>query len=245
MVVHNLKNTFVAAFFDILGFKSLLLNNEHDTITSLFTKLNNNANAITYELIDKSLSNPQDPFSKDFFNLGILSLSDSIVIWTHDNKPINLFNLLVYSNVLLSLTISEGFPLRGAISCGDISILNHDETKYKSTNLFGNGIVKAYNLEKIQDWSGCIIDSEVIKKVSLQELFNQSVIDKLYIEYEVPLSQGRIEKVNVLNWPMYLTKITHQDVINSFSMHNKETSDWAVRRKIRNTVDFFSYCRGA
>ena len=143
-----------------------------------------------------------------------------------------------------------GIPLRGAIDIGDlVELLIDNGSMNKASILLGKGLTRAYKLENLQQWSGCLISAGAIEhfrnldipekdRLTLENLVNT----KTLLQYRVPLKGGKIQEYYVLNWPFYFeTKPTEDEIRNYFKMHNKVIDTWDVENKIKNTINFINY----
>jgi hypothetical protein len=224
------------AFLDVLGFSDLLNNNKPEDIEVIYT------NTITEALSDVFIETKKiehDPLFKALLDATInySVVSDSIIIWTVDDSFDSLMGLSFIVKFLLGSTLIRGIPLRGAICSGPLVVVKNKN----SMNIVGSALTNAYNLEKKQQWSGCVIDSNLISKYSSDSwdmLFNENVI----VKYQVPYNSGEIKDEYTINWPSSFSDTSKIDelifVEYLFSLHNKSINDWGARQKIRNTFDF-------
>ena len=182
-------------------------------------------------------------------------ISDSIILWTNDITMKSFIDIVVVVRNLLNNSFIFGTPLRGAISLGNLSFLQHDmssETKYVQNSLIGEGLIKSYLMESGQNWAGCIIDNACIE--NYQSQFNRikdkkdiADIDyleqkKILLKYNVPYKVGEIKEYYVINWNK--DKIINEQLIkSSFEQHNKNVNNWDVETKIKNTLEFYKFTK--
>jgi hypothetical protein len=251
------------AFLDILGFKDLIQNNELDYVTELYEKIEP---SILYSMAVASMGKRLDMqregkedilriFGIEETSLDSLVISDSIIIWTEDDHPNSLFELISIVKHHLYLSMTFGVPLRGAITVGELSIKTgqHKETHRLNsyTTILGKPLTNAFVLENKLNSSGCIIDDKCIetfnqyyeseekgkKPISIGFLEEINFIKK----YLAPMKNGEVKEQYMVNWTHYLgPRLTEQIIRDSFSMHNKNCNDWSVEEKIRNTVQFLN-----
>jgi len=250
----NRHETFVV-FLDILGFRQIMKNNNEDELIP-FIQLMSSILSDTKESLVKSLLN-DDQFNEgdvEFIfqqlNVQSISLSDSIVLWTPNASPDDCVQLMIVANAILLKAFNQGFPLRGTMTFGELYFADDS----KNSNVFGSAIVKAYEMEKVQEWSGVIIDPICIdhyrKYVARNIDFQKEDIESYYFtEYEVPKKSGKIQKEYVLNWPQNINlRVNHDDYIlfisDSFARHGKTVDNWSVRSKINNTINFYKHSMG-
>lgn len=81
-----------------------------------------------------------------------LIFSDSILFYTGSTNTRSLGSIIASSALLLSRLTLLGFPLRGAITKGELAV------SADSRLFFGKGLVRAYELEQGQRWIGAVLD---------------------------------------------------------------------------------------
>ena len=244
------------AFLDILGFKDLIENNELSYLKELYERIEL---GVMYSMavsnIEHRLERKNDyklpPIEKTHLNS--LVISDSIVIWTDDASPRSFVEIISTVAAYLNHSMSEGLPLRGAISMGEIAIKagTHSETnKLNSyTTVLGKALTKAYLLENKVNCAGCIIDDLCIsyyqghyemaqepKPVSIKMLEKLNLLKK----YAIPLKAGDVTEHYTINWTQFMgnRRLNESEVRDAFSKHNKTCNKWEVEEKIVNTLNF-------
>ena len=249
------------AFLDVLGFKDLVKNNPHEKLATIYERLFSSAvtvglskgNRIFFEKDGKSFWEPK--FSD--ITVNSLIVSDSIIVWTDDVSPESFLQIIVSIKTLMRQAFFIGFPLRGAIVKGDLSVF---KSSYKTSNdnslntLVGLGLVNAYRIEEEQDWSGCILDDSCvlmeggdIDNTHLpsipSNMFEYLITNEYITKYKIPFKSGSIKEKYAINW---ITKksgdslLTKTSIRQKFSEYNKNIDDWKVERIIRNTIDCLS-----
>uniref|UniRef100_UPI0025EA6EDA hypothetical protein n=1 Tax=uncultured Thiodictyon sp. TaxID=1846217 RepID=UPI0025EA6EDA len=137
------------AFIDILGFKNALKN--ESKARGIFDALSNIRNRV-----GKYYSDPDRVLFRGILDIELTAFSDSIVISGSETQAIIvLFAALEFSQIL----VEKGFLCRGAIACGDLH--------HKNSILFGNSLVRAYELERSQ-----AVYPRIILDDRTQELLN-------------------------------------------------------------------------
>ena len=148
------------AFLDILGFKALVQKNSHSVLVQLyndvFSAQSEKVAAIHEKFAREKLENIGDNYTDA--GLRIVNISDSILIWTQHGQPSALHELVYAVSNLLAISMVQGLPLRGCITRQPFSVIE----KNAVTSIIGKGLVHAYNMENVQQWSGCIIDKEIV-----------------------------------------------------------------------------------
>lgn len=234
------------AFLDILGFKDLIEKNNHKYVANLYDMLINQT--VTYaQVLNHSLVQALDeviPYKKLTSRTNTLIVSDSIILWSEGYSKLS-FNFFVINICMIaSLFFEFGLPLRGAISIGNLSVRDYNN----SFNVFGKGIIQAHNLEKEQEWSGIVIDKRIIERLSKQK---NNILDTmenqgLLCRYKVPFKEGLSEEY-VVNWSRAWRGITQDNslpierISEKFNCHNKSIDSPSIQMKINNTKNFISF----
>ena len=240
------------AFLDILGFKALVQNNSHPALVELYDK-------IFSAQVDKVAEGHKKYAEKQAGRLGekytdaglqMINISDSILIWTQHGQPSALFELVMAVSSLLGISMIQGLPLRGCITSQVFSVTNRPN----SVSVIGKGLVHAYSMENIQQWSGCMIDEGIINYFrSIEKVFFGREApapierDLLVLPYDIPIKNPKtgehtFKKSYAINWS---EDFIPDDVIaETFNAHNKKDdrpgSD--TPEKIKNTLDFHHHC---
>lgn len=224
-------NTYVA-FLDILGFKDLVERNDHAVLNEIF---NDNIDEVLLEIQTDS----KNLIDGDY-NIQYLSVSDSIIFWSDGDDPHDFLTLCFVVRGILTIFLSLGIPLRGGIARGPLTVKNNKQ----NMNIFGKGLTKAYMIENGQQWSGAVIDPEIINHLNVTYDFTVEKLDSILIYYKVPFSHGKILEFWVINWSYefaYAPDDVHPEELikSSFSKYNKNVDDWSVQNKIDNTLKFY------
>jgi hypothetical protein len=236
------------AYLDILGFKNLVLNNENEYLSNLYTEIIDKI-VLKGITIGKSKYVGDDP---KFAVINSLVVSDSIMLWTNHSNIWGLLEITEATRHILSGAIESGIPLRGIITKGPIIFQKKEEKNNNFDNgritLAGKALVRAYTEEETFDWSGCVISDECV------EIWETGVIkyylddarkNNVYVKYPVPVkfkdSKGNIhieKKVKtVFNWVNDTSKeMTKEDVEAAFSAHKKGTD----QKKLQHTLEFYT-----
>jgi hypothetical protein len=246
-------------FLDILGFKDLVYNNSHDDLVRKFQSvfcLNVEVSLSGGKF--RTVSTKDRDFTVADLNYAKVNstvISDSVIFWTDDDGMQSFINICISIMKLLVSGVFNGFPMRGSISLGDLSVIQSIYGTVKNNSLqsiVGKGLVEAYILESSQNWVGCVIDNKCISKY--QELcetyknvddiatLDYLVKSGILCEYNVPFKLNKREEFFVVNWLNgNKTPPSQETIIKSFSMHNKLVSNSGVQEKINNTIEFLNY----
>ncbi len=249
------SNSYIA-FLDILGFSDLINNNDSNTITNLFKQVfRGTLGKSFFQLYKEELANYK------LEKPSLVIVSDSIILWTKNDTLFDFIMISGFTSMVLRNAIETGIPLRGSIVHGSIAELTLDDIvsdldyfqsniNTKSSILIGKGIVNAYKLENIQNWSGCIIDNACIDHFLTTDIKAHDFLKFMknehihFTDYSVPLKNSERRQYTVLNWTdALMRRLSDQEVKNSFCKHNKKNQDQRVKEKIENTVEFSKIMR--
>jgi hypothetical protein len=179
--------------FDFLGFTEIMSNQD------LFDK------ASTISGISDIVRSCGEDIKKRFEVNGkisdlspeLIQISDTFVVYNISREPSNVKHFLWNAHEMMFHAILSGFPLRGALTTGEILIR-------KDGRLFlGGALQEAFKLEKLQMWSGACIGlslQQYIDRIGLTEaLFPQ------ILTYPIPFRHNAPEKAEdmpqmALNW---------------------------------------------
>jgi hypothetical protein len=242
----NIKDG-VVGYFDILGYKNFLENNEEITkpVMDVVDRFSECTDDIKLFFQNKFQNPPNEvKLIEDVINdLGWQILSDTIIVYPKTKREVpidqaySIWVFCVYCSVLMRHMFKFGFPLRGVISNGDFY--------FKDGAIAGRPIVRAYELVQELDIAACILENNVVNK-----LIEAKILDEvLLIKYPIPSKSKKPENYYTLN---YLSMKTEeypqinlnfrQSILESFCKHNKSISP-SVDSKINNTEYFFQFIK--
>jgi hypothetical protein len=213
-------------FLDIMGFKDMVMRNSHKEIYDLLTKLSKHRN---------SLENAKKlPEQYDSDSLKTVSFSDSIVVFTKDDRP-ECFEIMTLAvSWLFAQSLRDGIPMKGAIAFGEISV------NISSQIFFGQPLIDAYLLEEEVNYYGITVHNTV-ENYFTEYKINENVKEH-YIDFLTPLKSGRINHLN-LNWISSLNlsnekqKIDEkQEALDLMVKQRRKTSGYP-RKYIDNTSE--------
>lgn len=239
-------------FFDILGYRGIIENNQLDYAATLIDKQIATLGDMTRDVLIGRVEGvaPQQYHYLD--SLHSIVVSDSIIIFfpfndADCNDQWKLPWLLIYTFQLLKRAFDAGLPLRGSISYGDY---------YHNKNSFaGLPIVSSYELSESLNFSGCCFTDEALK-IILKTVENSKINPQafqtyhtLLFSYLAPLKDHDKKKI-LLNWfeplpffngPQPIADI-RQYVIQHFHAHGKNVSKRDVE-KLENTERIIRYSK--
>ncbi len=241
------------AFIDILGFKGLVENNAHEDLGWLYERIVNLTVELYSDYYESESKEKEKKYSQAYkhVELELVNISDSILLWTKNSKPESLYQIVRAVRLLMTIGITIGIPLRGAIVKGDIEVMK----KRGNISIIGRGLVDAYGMEGSQLWSGCVIEESIF---TFLNSFNDVVLKRgpkiplikdeyLVKRYPVPLKDGSSKDYYIINWAKD-SNFTEEEITASFEKHNKRLNESekikkSIEIKIQNTLEYFRLCK--
>ncbi len=245
--------TFIA-FFDVLGFKEFIYNNELDEAKRLFNHLlRDSQTAISGEKYIKLNSGMVVPDLKNQ-KVNCLHVSDSIIFWTNNHTEEDFKDLVEVCYSFYWRSLQATFPLRGCLTYGEIdfnpsTIKNDNGIDFYNYSLIGKGLVDAYIKSDNIEYAGCLLDELAIEKVS-DTLINELIYDQKICMYKVPYKNG--ENYEHVFRPIkgdhndVSFRNTAQSIKRLFTYASKtELTNMpeSVKKKLNNTIDFIGFFR--
>ena len=243
------------AVLDILGYKSLLLNNDLSEVQGL---LDNIPVYVQGSLAEGKTISTNGQVHYDVKNASINSIiiSDTFIFWTIDNSQVSLWGLIdcIYRLMQFCHNLPSLF-LRGAIIYGEFI---HKPTGYILMNngaimshpmIYGKGLIQAYDIEKRQAIANCLIQNEAIEKAresdpkAFEIEWSNLQSGHRIIHYEVPMKEGNLFPCWVINWVSQASNPTREKLLDKFSLYNRNTDDPSIQLKIINTVRFYDFVK--
>lgn len=221
------------AFLDILGFAEMI---ETEPIEKIMGELHNAIHSV--QLSEHLNTLAHDPQTKSLRLesrakcLETFSFSDSFVLCSQDSSLASFRQILAGTFFLTRSLFVSGLPVRGAITCGEVSCIpctNH---------MAGKAIIRAARLEKKQNWFGVIIDSACLT-IERLEFLNNLEMRVAYVPYPVPLKDQDEPSAQLfaLNWRYRL--LIERGTASLF--RNSEKREHFVKQA--NTLAFAKYVR--
>ncbi|MBK6544369.1 MAG: hypothetical protein IPG12_03715 [Saprospiraceae bacterium] len=137
------------AYFDFLGFKKFIFNNEDSHISK---RMGHIFRDIEMCLGQRNFQEPKNGIMlSDLSKIKIncLNISDTVIYWTNDCEDESLQELIKVSYEFNWMEIKHNFPLRGSLVKGKLKRVQGSQTNtqggsYAVDCLFGSGIVNAH-----------------------------------------------------------------------------------------------------
>ena len=234
------------AYFDFLGYKQFILNNEQEYIrTRILQILRDIEAALGQGEYKEAKHGIIADISKS--NLHCLNISDTIILWTKDDSFESFQEILNVSFTFNWRQVRLNFPIRGALVYDEIDLISHyNETdkgsSYNINSIFGKGLVNAHLKAECLDLAGCVIDSSIIEKIKEFEGW-EDVVNKFASCYDVPYKDSktvyeyilRLYSNETINEEVFNN--TKPDIVGAFSCDNKGMSPRA-QQILDNTLIF-------
>lgn len=140
---NEIKERFVA-FVDVLGFSEMVNRNNIKAIEKYFTEIKTTLSEMV----------------KGGSTLEYMAISDSIIVFTPDNKLSSFLSLVNNIRMIQIILVRKGFWVRGGIALGPACYVKNENI------IFGKGYIDAYNLEKEATFPRVIVSPKIISHLS-------------------------------------------------------------------------------
>ena len=217
-----IKGKRAIAYFDILGFRKKVEELTIDELADSYSKLILDTENYVFDETFRQMVRKKS--CKRFI------FSDSIFLLACEDSEQGFVELFSYAWRMMQIALAMGYPLRGAITYGDVYA---DQSKGV---FIGESIVSAASWESKQDWMGAVVDKTAVERYSAV-FEGEDVLHEVYKvlmpTYPVPLKGGLVKNQRVINWRV---NIVSQHGIKALFQHRVDDED--VNRKIQNTLTF-------
>jgi hypothetical protein len=208
--------------FDILGFKDLIESNSLEAVVERSRRFVTLANG--------ALSIPDCGDGPD--RLSVRVFQDTVIVTSRTTKPDDFECMAQYCCGLMGFAFLEDVLLRGALTFG--------EAYLDDQMVIGKGIVRAYQMEQLQDWVGCWIDEKCVD--GLPQELRDELQEYLLVRYRVPLKSGPMLEAWALNWTYSIAHLKGNPFDPAWRRVWKRACDgpisWEARRKLEQTDRF-------
>lgn len=237
------------AYFDYLGFKQFIENNELEYQQQIIGNIFRDIESALGQgkLKQKSPSVVVADLSENKINC--INFSDTIVFWTNDDSSESLTEILKVAHHFNWRATSYFFPARGSVVHGEIQYVDYKESNevgglYNINSVFGKGLVEAHQKAEFQQWSGAVIDKSVIQYLNSNGLDVSSFLTPYAKIHTVPYKKGveleeyafklfeslGISEAGFTNYS--------KNIRENFAKHNKSIEGADVQEKIQNTIKY-------
>lgn len=214
--------------FDFLGFKNIMSNPNLLNVASRFIAIsdivkNCGQSCNKFEVAGKT--------SK--LVPGIIQMSDTFVVYNLGREPQDIVQFFWNIHHMLFYAINSKFPLRGAITTGEILI-----GKDQKNILLGPALREAFELEKSQEWSGACIGRSLNSYID--EVGIRDYLFPLVLPYEVPFKDNaKLNSDLAINWIADVANFISPDFLpDQFPPFELNSS---AEAKVKNTVKFLDF----
>jgi len=220
---------YTVAFLDILGFKEAI---DHVPLKDLANR---------YEYVVVQIGDflnrpfPNEPQDISFFPNHQPGqewckrhiFSDSIILFSLDGTSDSCLKLLLYAWKFTQILLGARVPIRGGITYGEMYVSEEQQV------FLGKALTKAYLLEKDQYWIGTAIDDSVFTAFpALDKEMKNSLLQDIFLEYDVPMKDDATRKMRTLNWCYNLR--VKEGIRSLFPL----SKDQEIRAKQENTLKY-------
>jgi rRNA processing protein Gar1 len=243
------------AYFDFLGYKNFILNNDTDYIREHINFILQGIEASLGQ--NKWTTTNQGSMIADISNskINCLNISDTVIFWTNDDSLASFKELLKISFDFNWRETCYSFPVRGAIVYDEIDIIHgYQKSKkggtYNVNSIYGKGIVNAHLKAEDLNIASCVIDNSIVEKIKeFGEV--EDILGDYAMKYAVPYKKCESKESEYLLTFYINTKINEEDrkeydeaiesrkngIIDAFKSDNKGMNERAGIL-LKNTIDF-------
>lgn len=249
---HKMK-TFIA-FFDVLGFKEFINKNDLTEVRRLFNQLlRDSQTAICgqkYIQVNQGVTVPDLKHQ----TVNCLHVSDNIIFWTNNDSEKDFKDLVEVCYFFYWRSLQTTFPLRGCLTYGEIDFnpytkTNENGIEFYNYSLIGKGLVDAYLKSDNIEYAGCLLDKLAVDKAG-SDLVNSLIYEQKICVYKVPHKNGDDYEYVFRPIKGDLNEISFGNTVKAikelFTYASKaELTNMpeSVKKKLINTIDFFSFFR--
>lgn len=221
----NVTDKRFVCFLDIMGFKDMVMRNSHSEIYQMLEDLAKKRNTLDTTKVAR--------YGQDLMKT--VSFSDTIVIFTKTDSQECLELLTFAVSWLFAKAIEKEIPMKGALSCGDMSININQQI------FFGQPLIDAYLLQEDVSFYGIVLHDSAEKK--LNEFGEDLLGYERYHDCLIPLKSGKIKHF-ILDWVVGLNFEEEKEVAKSISLQlmrkHREKTSGAPRKYIDNTIEIIN-----
>jgi hypothetical protein len=208
-----------------MGFEDRVFREKHEDVKIMFESLRPAIKEIEKEA-EKKLQEQLNLNKKgdDSPLVFPVSFSDSIILFTSDDKEDSADRIIIDAVYVLSQAIENGIPMKGAIAFGEMTV---DTT---NSLYFGKPIIDAYKLHQELQIYGVILHHTAQKRIS--ELNDTKIITNAFTyDYAVPMKSGKVNH-RFVDWTFFC-----DNPLNSVEkLYN--TVSGSPRVYVDNTLEF-------
>lgn len=240
------------AYFDYLGFKDFIEKNDLEYQKRIMNNIFRDIESALGQGETRDGKNGGVVADLGKTTLNVINFSDTVIFWTNDDSEESFQELLKVAYRFNYQATTFFFPARGTIVLDEMehaaySYKNEAGGAYHINSVYGKGLVKAHLKSDAQQWSGAVIEEEVIDHLKSKGIDPDRMLGDYAKRYKVPYNPERI-KVDHEEYALKLvTGITDEsfknvskNIVRNFGEHNKSTALASTQLKIENTIAFLA-----
>lgn len=243
--------TFIA-FFDLMGYSAFVENNE---MTHVTYRVDHILRDIEFSLSLGKSNMPKGGIvtaDRSQSRVNCLNISDSIIFWTNESTAAEFEEIIEVCYNLNWKMAKFNFPIRGALTYGDLGVKKWDDKNntshiYRGNVLYGKGLILAHQIAASMQWSGSMIDYSIFKSQIYAPEKMQQTVEKYAVKYRIPYKNG-IKDIDEYAFMLSKPNFSEEALKNGiecietvFSSDNKDATSKDVELKIKNTIEFFKF----
>lgn len=205
-------------YFDFLGFKNFILNNDSDYIKK---RIGHILRDIEFAIGQGETTRTNYGVIANIENsrINCLNISDTVIFWTNDDSSESFNELLKISFDFNWRVTCYHFPVKGAIVFDEIDIISgfqktENGGTYNVNSIYGKGLVNAHIKADNLNLAGCVIDNSIIEKIEEFGIIEE-ILGDYAMKHNVPYKDG------VNDNPEYLLKFYINKSINKEAFKNR------------------------
>ena len=193
----NKTNKRFIAFFDILGFKDMVIKLSHAEVLKKLVLIKNHTKKLENLKFDKEKVTKAG-ISPNADQTKSVTFSDSIIFFSKGNTKEDFFKILIDSYSVLKTALNNDIAIKGAISYGDVTV------DFENSLFFGQPIIDAYLLHEDLHMLDVVLDHNCENQVNS------------FGELKIISQNIRFEKIK-----MKYGSTSHTLIVNNRSIHER------------------------
>lgn len=215
----NCKNRW-CCYLDLLGFKKLIQKD-----TSLVDSVHRYYQS--REIVESWISQRS--------HLHLICFSDTFVIYSDDDSAATFAFIEQAARWIMNLNLKHGIPLRGALSCGALYIVEDDDI------CIGNPLIEAFEQAENQNWIGFLLCHSAVLRLKKFNLSPSRMLN--YRRWQMPKNKNLRGK-NALH--AYLIGASspskgNNDYLETLRQMMLQAETKKDKNKYRKTIDFLEH----
>jgi hypothetical protein len=248
MITNETNKKFIA-YFDYLGFKQFIENNDLEYQKQIMGNVYRDIESALGQGKLKQTSPSTVIADLTNHKINCINFSDTVVFWTKDDSLESLTEILKVTHHFNRRTTLNFFPARGSLVYGEIVYVDYKQLNevgglYNINSVFGKGLVEAHQKAEFQQWSGAVIDETVIQFLDSKKIDVSSYLAPYAKLHKVPYKNG--VEIEEYAFKLFEDSGISKDGFDNFSKHikgnfanyKKSIEGTDVQAKIENTIKY-------